>query len=112
MMAIISVSEKFGLSYEWFIVALIVFPVVLNGILTKWVYVLVDAVVWLMKEAMDDFEKQKDPYKFGWHYIHLPILTIVLSILVGLFGYYMVGGIVSMMFGDKSAGLLKDIMRK
>lgn len=104
MMSIITVTEIFELSYEWFIVALVIFPIILNGIFTKWVFVLVDAVVWIMKESMDDFEKQKDPYKFGWHYIHLPILTIVLSSMVGILGFYMIGGIVSMLFGSYSVG--------
>jgi hypothetical protein len=112
MMAIITVAETFELSYEWFVIALIVFPIVLNGILTKWLYFLIDGIVWVIKENMDDFDKQKDPYKFGWHYIHLPILTIVLSLIIGVLGYYMVGGLVSMMFGSDSVGLFKDIMNK
>jgi len=86
LFSLISYSLIVDMKYDCFIITAFIVIFFINSFMPRWIH-------YLTKWMKDTFESNQKPYevryssyKYGYHLLHIPIITIVFSMLAGWIG--------------------------
>lgn len=83
LFSLISYSIIEDKKYECFILNAFVIIFFINTFMPRWIYYLTSLFKYIIEFNQNPYEVRYSSYKYGYHLLHLPIITIVFSMLAG-----------------------------
>lgn len=107
----ISLAVELDKQYKWFIISVVIIPLVLNPYASRLMYVIMSKVVEWSESGVSEDEARHIRMKQGWYWFHLPVMAIVIG---GVMGTLAILGMNVFYEGVKDVGdvSMGDVMRR
>ena len=91
LFSLISYSLIKESTYDTFLITVFIIIFFINSFMPKFIYYLIKLMKDTIESNQNPYEARYSSYKYGHHFIHIPIITILFSIIAGYIGLNITG---------------------